>query len=175
MHSSGLWIRDWKARHRARFWFAQCVVQGLILRHMILALLWPAGKWATGLLDITTWYHHVVSSLGITTWCLLLGTLVAVLFAIDRPDDSRETSRPTRRNGLFRKNSPSSLQVVDCPTQLSVFFMAKLREHNRKICYFTTGQSKLTTLIFSIYLVYTYNYKVGVVIVFCECNMRQAV
>ena len=78
--------------------------------------------------------------------------------------------------GLFRKNSgPSSLQVVDCPIQLSVFSMAKLREHNRKICYFTTGQSKLTTLIFSIYLEYTCNYNIGVVIIFCECNMRQAV
>ena len=118
------------------------------------------------------WYHHLISPLGVCFWGLSwLSSLQWTGLMIPE-----KQAGLLGGFGLFRKNSgPSSLQLVDCPTQLSVFSMAKLREHNRKICYFTTGQSKLTTLIFSIYLVYTYNYKVGVVIVFCECNMRQAV
>ena len=105
-------------------------------------------------LGVTTWYHHLVSTLGVCFWGLSwLSSLQWTGLMIPE-----KQAGLLGGFGLFRKNSgPSSLQVVDCPTQLSVFSMAKLREHNRKICYFTTGQSKLITLTFSLYLVYTYN------------------
>ena len=78
------------------------------------------------------WYHHLISPLGVCFWELLW------------PSSLQWTGLmiPEKQAGLlggfglFRRNSgPSSLQLVDCPTQLSVFSMANIKEHNRKICY----------------------------------------